>query len=65
MNIDQVLRLLTGLEQLMHLALDAGLSISTLAGKIEAARAEGRQLSDDEINGMAAKSQAAIDTIRG
>lgn len=65
MSITAVLQLLTGLEQLMHLALDAGLSISTLASKIELARAEGRPLTDAELNDMALKSQVAIDAIRG
>lgn len=56
----EVIRIVQLVEQGISLALQAGITVSTLVADIQEARAEGRALTDEQIDGYARGAATAV-----
>jgi hypothetical protein len=60
MTAAEIVQLVQMIERGVTLAIDAGIAIDRLVGDIRQARAEGRVLTDEEIDGYARAAAAAV-----
>ncbi len=58
------LELITAINALLNLAMELGINMQKLQALREQAVAEGRELTSDELRGLAEDAQAAIDRIQ-
>lgn len=58
------LELITAINALLNLAMELGINMQKLQALREQAAVEGRELTSDELRGLAEDAQAAIDRIK-
>ena len=58
------LELITAINALLNLAMQMGINMQKLQALREQAAVEGRELTSDELRGLAEDAQAAIDRIK-